>query len=174
MSIGTNNQRCLDKCQPNVSVTIENGIGELLPKSSGKPCGPGNCSDDEICVSWLKQVNHRRRESPMMVHECLPNDGNHYNKMNPTGAKLCENGKTHSVLKDSQSCLNEQPPCDLTWKYVCIDEKDSPHNCKLKKCPYSACIENIYCGLEPPCYMEAVCAPDFFLDHLLPNENVYK
>lgn len=47
----------------------------------GKPCGPGKCSQEEICVSWMKQkkVDHKnllvsREDSPMMVHECLPND----------------------------------------------------------------------------------------------------
>lgn len=46
-----------------------------------KPCGPGKCSQEEICVSWMKQkkVDQKnllasREDSPMMVHECLPND----------------------------------------------------------------------------------------------------
>ncbi len=47
----------------------------------GKPCGPGKCSQEEICVSWMKQTKAgqknllvSREDSPMMVHECLPND----------------------------------------------------------------------------------------------------
>lgn len=54
----------------------------VIPKpTTRKPCGPGKCSQEEICVSWMKQkkVDQKnllvsREDSPMMVHECLPND----------------------------------------------------------------------------------------------------
>ncbi len=55
--------------------------------------------------------------------------GVHWTKMNPTGAKLCERGKTHSIyINQSQRNCDEgssakSGSCELIWHYGCVDEK---------------------------------------------------
>lgn len=55
--------------------------------------------------------------------------GIHWTKMNPTGAKLCERGKTHSIYIDQsqKNCIEdgstESVSCELIWHYDCVDEK---------------------------------------------------
>lgn len=53
--------------------------------------------------------------------------------MKPSGARLCNTGKTHSiVLKKSEKKCKDKPhhehqqqseSCEVIWSYVCVDEK---------------------------------------------------
>lgn len=42
--------------------------------------------------------------------------------MDPTGAMLCSDGEIPSIIRESQPCLKDNPPCNLVWKYKCLNQ----------------------------------------------------
>jgi len=121
------------------------------------PCGSTRpCKSSEICVTWQRQDDSKGLK---LAKECMANDRRYSNKMNPHQSNLCVPGEAHSVIiSEPQKCLENDPPCDIIWKYQCVKEEESPHECSKKKCPpHFICLELVHCERYPPCVTMTEC-----------------